>query len=79
MSSYHRQCAQYLQVSLAMLAIGLILPLAMAFVVPSVSVSPAIWNFLQIGGLTGAIVFWIMGTMGRSKAAAEQPASEPAV
>ena len=74
MGNYHQQCRLFQKISLAMFAIGLALPLVLAFTLPSVVVSPAIWNFLQIGGLTGAIVFWVMkGIVREAKPVAEQP------
>lgn len=75
MSSYRRQCRMFQQLCLGMLAVGLSLPIFLSLAFPSVLVSPAIWNFLQIGGLTGGIVFWFLGKFG--KKADEPQAAEP--
>lgn len=76
MGTYHQQCRLFQKICLAMFAIGLALPLVLAFTLPSVVVSPAVWNFLQIGGLTGSIVFWVLkGIVKEAKPVVEQPAA----
>ena len=56
----HQVCRQLLTVTLAMFAVGLALPILLAFTLPGVSVSPDVWNFLQLGGLAGSFVFWTL-------------------
>lgn len=62
------QC--YRNVCLGMLAIGLCLPMILGLLYPNLHVSPFYWNFLQMCGLIGSIVF---SSLGRRKSSA-QPA-----
>lgn len=68
--NYHQQCRCYLLISLLMFAVGMGLPIMLALAAPQVLISPAIWNFLQIGGLMGTLVFAVLARLSRPKVAA---------
>lgn len=68
--NYHQQCRCYLLISLLMFSVGMGLPIALALAAPQVLISPAIWNFLQIGGLMGTLVFAVLARLSRPKVAA---------
>ncbi len=65
--NYHQQCRRYLLVCLLMFSVGMGLPIALALAAPQVLISPAVWNFLQIGGLLGAVVFGVLARLSRPK------------
>jgi hypothetical protein len=67
MSSFSKRCRFLLTVCLGMLCVGLALPILLAFTVPDVRVSPSVWDFLQLGGLGGAIVFWFLSKFGKDQ------------
>lgn len=75
MSHFGKQCRLFLTISLAMLALGLALPIALSLAIPSVSVSPFVWNFLQFGGLIGTITFWILSRFAKTSKPEPTPAN----
>ncbi|MBI1349337.1 hypothetical protein GC163_23970 [bacterium] len=74
MSSFHSQCQRFQTISLSMLAVGLVLPIALGLALPSVSVSPVVWNVLQIGGLIGGVTFGLLKKLSASKPATTEAA-----
>lgn len=75
MSNFHTECQRFQQISLTMLAVGLVLPIALALTLPSLTVSPVVWNTLQIGGLVGGVTFWFLKKLSPSKAEPAEPTS----
>jgi|GEM_PF-5963740 len=72
MSDFHKQCQRFQTISLGMLAAGLVLPITLAFTLPSVSVSPVIWNVLQIGGIVGGLTFGLLKKLSASPPATKE-------
>lgn len=66
MSDFHKQCQRFQTISVVMLAAGLVLPITLGFTLPSVSVSPVIWNVLQIGGIVGGLTFGLLKKLSAS-------------
>jgi hypothetical protein len=65
MPSCYQQCRWFSNVSLALFAIGMALPFAIAFMGLSFRLSPATYNFFQFSGAIGAAVFYVGQRMSR--------------
>jgi hypothetical protein len=76
MPSCYQQCRWFSNVSLAMFAIGMVLPFAIAFMGLSIRLSPATYNFFQFSGAIGAVVFYVGQRM--SRPADASPTTVPA-
>lgn len=56
-----------MNISAVMFAAGIALPYFFHFVLNGYNWSPVIWNILQIGGLGGLVVFWLMFRLTKPK------------
>lgn len=68
----HKIFRSLLTVSAFMLAVGVTLHLPLTYFVPDVSVPVLVWDVLQIGGLAGTIIFFILEKITRPRTSKEE-------
>lgn len=72
MFQYSSQCRFFFLLSLFSFSLSCILPLAVAFLFSSVSLSPYVYNLLAYAGLAGMATFWLAGKFGSQIATASK-------
>ena len=68
----HKIFRLLLTVSTFMLAVGVTLPLPLTYFVPDVSVPVLVWDVLQIGGLAGSVIFFILEKITKPRTSEEK-------